>query len=122
MSPQLVLHGLYTSFLLNEVIDDLRRLFVFELCLRDATHIKQVLQFGVQVIQIEACVRIPAYMTDVLKVARCPNVSLCQFLPLPFDLLFLLVKATVHHIIHVGIVVEAHVVYLRILDVHRRHR
>lgn len=61
-------------------------------------------------------------LQNSLEVAWCPNVSLCQLLPLALDLLFLLGKATVHHVIHVGIVVEAHVVYLRILDVHRRHR
>lgn len=122
MSPQLILHSLYATLLLNEVVDDLRRLLVFQLGLRDATHVKQVLQLWVQIIQIEACVRVPSYMTDVLEVAWCPNVSLCQLLPLALDLLFLLVNATVHNVIHVGIVVEAHVVDLWILDVHRRHR
>lgn len=122
LSPQFILHSLYTTLLLNEVVDDLRRLLVFELGLRNATHVKQVLQLWVQIIQIEACVRIPSYMTDVLEIAWCPDVSLCQLLPLALDLLFFLVKATVHHVIHVRIVVEAHVVNLRILDVHRRHR
>lgn len=120
MSPQLILHSLYAALLLNEVVDDLRRLLVFELGLGDATHVKQVLQLWVQIIQIEACVRIPSYMTDVLEVAWCPNVSLCQLLPLALDLLLLLVKATVHHVIHVGHI--KFVVYLGVLDVHRRHR
>lgn len=53
LSPQLILHSLYTTLLLNEVVDDLRRLFVFELGLRDATHVKQVLQLRVQIIQLQ---------------------------------------------------------------------
>lgn len=60
-------------------------------------------------------------MANVLEVAWCANISLRQFLPLALHLLLLLVKATMHHVVHVGIVVEAHIVYLRILDVHRRH-
>lgn len=53
LSPQLILHGLYTTFLLNEVVDDLRRLLVFELGLRNTTHVKQVLQLWVQIIQLQ---------------------------------------------------------------------
>lgn len=119
MSPQLILHSLYTALLLNEVVDDLRRLLIFELGLRDATHVEQVLQLWVQIIQIEACVRIPSYMTDVLEVAWCPNVSLRQ-LPTALALLFLLVKATVQHVILMGHI--KFVVYLGILDVHRCHQ
>lgn len=121
MSPQFVLDSLHTPLLLNEVINHFRCFLVFQLSFRDATHVKQNFQLWVQVIQIEACVRIPAHMANVLEVAWGPNISLCQFLPLALHLLFLLVKATVHHVVHVGIVVEAHIVYLRVLDVHRRH-
>lgn len=58
---------------------------------------------------------------DLLEIAGSPDVSLCQFLPLAFHLLFFLVKATVHHVVHVGIVVEAHIVNFWVLDVHCRH-
>ncbi len=53
LSPQLILHSLYAALLLNEVVDDLRRLLVFELGLGDATHVKQVLQLWVQIIQLQ---------------------------------------------------------------------
>lgn len=58
---------------------------------------------------------------DLLEIAGSADVSLGQFLPLAFDLLLFLVKATVHHVVHVGIVVEAHIVDFRVLDVHGRH-
>lgn len=60
-------------------------------------------------------------MADVLEIAGSPDVSLRQFLPLAFHLLLFLVKATVHHVVHVGIVMEAHIVNFWVLDVHRRH-
>lgn len=61
-----------------------------------------------------------AILKDSLEVAWRSNVSLRQLLPLALDLLLLLVKATVHHVIHVGHIKL--VVYLGVLDVHRRHQ
>lgn len=58
---------------------------------------------------------------DLLEIAGSPDVSLCQFLPLAFHLLLFLVKATMHHVVHVGIVMEAHIVNFWVLDVHCRH-
>lgn len=53
LPPQLVLHGLHPSLLLDEVVDDLGRLAVLQLSLRDAAHVEQVLQLGVQVVQLQ---------------------------------------------------------------------
>ncbi len=53
LPPQLILHGLHSSLLLDEVVDDLGRLAVLQLSLRDAAHVKQVLQFRIQVVELQ---------------------------------------------------------------------
>lgn len=53
LPPQLILDGLHSSLLLDEVVDDLGRLSVLELGLRDAAHVEQVLQLRVQVVQLQ---------------------------------------------------------------------
>lgn len=52
LPPQLILDGLHSSLLLDEVVDDLGRLSVLQLGLRDAAHVEQVLQLRVQVVQL----------------------------------------------------------------------
>lgn len=52
LPPQLILHGLHPSLLLDEVVDHLRRLAVLQLSLGDAAHVKQVLQLRVQIVQL----------------------------------------------------------------------
>lgn len=129
MPPQLVLHSLYASFLFDEVVDDFGRLFVFQLSLGDAAHVKEVLQFRVKVIQIKTCVWIPAHVADVLEVAGCADVRFGQLLLLAFGFLVLPAQAAVaEHVVEVVRllvavrVVEADIVYLWILDVHCGHR
>ena len=52
LSPELVLHRLHAALLLDELVDDLGRLFVLQLGLRDTAHVEQVLELGVQVVQL----------------------------------------------------------------------
>lgn len=40
LSPELILNSLHTTLLLNEVINDLGRLFVLQLGLGDAAHVE----------------------------------------------------------------------------------
>lgn len=53
LPPELVFDSFHSSVLLNEVVDDLGGLLVFQLSLIDATNIKQVFQLRVQVIQLQ---------------------------------------------------------------------
>lgn len=50
LSSELIFDSFYASFLLNEIVDDLRGLLILQLSLRDTAHIKQVLQLRVQVV------------------------------------------------------------------------
>lgn len=97
--------------------------------LRDAAHVEQVLQFRVQIVEIKTCVWIPAHVTDVLEVAGSADVGFGQLLLLAFGLLVLSGQAAMaQHVVDVirlllvavG-VVEADIVDLRVLDVHRGH-
>lgn len=124
MSSKFIFYSLYASFLLNEVVDDLGRLFVFELCLRNATHVKQVLQVRVQVIQIKACVGIPSYMPNVPKIARGADFSFGYFLLLvvfAFGFVFPVEVAVEVDVVHLSVVLITLVVDLGVLYVHRRH-
>ena len=53
MSPELVLHGLHAALLFDELVDDLGRLAVLQLGLRDAAHVEQVLELWVQVVELQ---------------------------------------------------------------------
>lgn len=52
LSPQLIFDRFHASLLLDEVIDDLGGLFVLQLRLGDAAHVEEVLQLGIQVVQL----------------------------------------------------------------------
>lgn len=65
LPPQLVLHSLHPSLLLNEVVDDLRRLAVLQLGLRDAAHVEEVLQLRVKVVQLRQEETKPFFMRKV---------------------------------------------------------
>lgn len=53
LPPELVFDSFHSSVLLNEFVDDLGGLLVFQLSLIDAANIKQVLQLRVQVIELQ---------------------------------------------------------------------
>lgn len=69
LPPQLVLDSLHPSLLLDKVVDDLRRLSILQLSLGDAAHVKQVLQFRVQVVQLLATRLITDYSAQVVVIA-----------------------------------------------------
>ena len=52
LSPELLLHRLQAALLLDELVDDLGRLLVLQLGLRDVAHVEQLLELGVQVVQL----------------------------------------------------------------------
>lgn len=56
-----------------------------------------------------------------LEVAGGADVSLGQLLPFALGFLLLLGQAAVHHVVHVGVVVVAHIVDLRVLNVNSCH-
>lgn len=128
LPPQLVLDRLHPALLLDEIVDDFRRLSVLQLSLGDPTHVKQVLQLRVQVVQIKTCVWIPAHMADVLEVAGRADVSLGQLLLLVLALLVPADQAAVtQHVVElvrllvaVG-VLDPNAVDLWVLDVHGGH-
>lgn len=124
MSSHFVFDRFHSSLLLDEVVDDFRRLFVFEFVLRNATHVEQFLKVWVQVIQIKSCVGIPAYMPNMPKIAWGADFSFGYFLLLVVVFAFAFVFCPVEvalEVVHLSVIVVTLISDLRVLDVHRRH-
>lgn len=53
LPSQFIFNSFYTSCFFNEVIYNFWCFSVFKLCLWDSTHIKKILQFWIQIIQLQ---------------------------------------------------------------------
>lgn len=77
--------------LVDEIVDEVARIFILQLSLRDARFGKELFQLGVDILQIKSLVGIPSHVADVLEVCRQADIL---FLELPFlSLLALLLGA-----------------------------
>lgn len=66
----------------DEIINEVAGVLVLERLLIDACLLEELLEVGVDVLQVKAMVWVPAYVTDVLEVGRHSNVLFVQpFLP-----------------------------------------
>ena len=64
--------------LFDKVVDEISRFFVLQFSLADTGSREKLFQFWIDVFQIESSIRIPSYMTDMLKVCRQTDVFFLQ--------------------------------------------
>ena len=63
---------------LNKLVNKISRVFVLQLSLTDSGPGEELLQFGVHVFEVEASVRVPADVADVLEVGGQTDVLFLQ--------------------------------------------
>ena len=73
--------GLDAAVFVDKVVDKVPRLLVLQLRLRHARLGEEFVQLGVDVLQVEALVRVPAHVADVLEVGGQRDVFLPQLNP-----------------------------------------
>ena len=62
----------------DEIINEVAGVLVLERLLINACLLEELLEVGVDVLQVKAMVWVPAYVTDVLEVGRHSNVFFVQ--------------------------------------------
>ena len=65
----------------NEVINEISRVFILKRLLVHSRFLEEFLQVWIHVLQVEAMIRIPAHVADVLEVGRHPDVLLLERFP-----------------------------------------
>ena len=63
---------------LNKLVNKISRVFVLQLSFADSGPGEELLQFGIDVFEVEAAVRVPADVADVLEVGGQTDVLFLQ--------------------------------------------